>query len=199
MKRRIIAIGVIAAFLLSSCAGSSSGDNREGKASPVQPQAEESQAAADLETETISEAEPQSVRIEVTWESPEELDVSLKGSTDDGEELLITKDDAEVHSEDGALVAEVQSEAAESQHRVTFVLYKLDTHLELEAMNGPDNLMPERIEAEVYLSGSESPVHFDNQDGEGTYRSYTGVWFWAPFGLDHGQLVDYDASWLEQG
>jgi hypothetical protein len=59
--------------------------------------------------------------------------------------------------------------------------------------------MPESIEAEVYLSGSESPVHFDNQDGEGTYRSYTGVWFWAPFGLDHGQLVDYDASWLEEG
>jgi hypothetical protein len=197
MKRRIIAIGVIAAFMLSSCAGSSSGDNREGEASPIQTQAEESQATTSAETETISE-KLQSVRIEVAWESSEELDVSLKGTTDDGEELQITKDDTEVYSKDRALIAEVKSEAEQSEHHVTFVLYKLDTHLELEAMNGPDNLMPERIEAEVYLSGSESPVHFDKQDGEGTYRSYTGVWFWAPFGLDHGQLVDYDASWLEE-
>jgi hypothetical protein len=198
MKPRIIAVGLMAAFLLSSCAVSSTGDSREGEASTVQTQAEESQAATSAETETISE-KPQSVRIEVAWESPDELDVSLKGTADDGEALQITKDDTEVYSEDGALIAEVQSEEAQSEHRVTFVLYKLDTHLELEAVNGPDNRMPESIEAEVYLSGSESPVHFDNQDGEGTYRSYTGVWFWAPFGLDHGQLVDYDASWLEEG
>ena len=199
MKRKIIAIGVLAAFLLSSCAVSSPGDNREGEVSPAQTQAEESQAAPSAETETTTEAESQSVRIEVTWESPEELDLYLKGSADDGEELQITKDDTEVYSEDGTLIAEAQNEAEQSQHQVTFVLYNLDTHLELEAMNGPDNQMPERIEAEVYLSGSDNPVHFDNQDGEGTYRSYTGVWFWAPFGLNHGQLVDYDASWLEEG
>ncbi len=131
MKRRIIAIGVIAAFMLSSCAGSSSGDNREGEASPIQTQAEESQATTSAETETISE-KLQSVRIEVAWESSEELDVSLKGTTDDGEELQITKDDTEVYSKDRALIAEVKSEAEQSEHHVTFVLYKLDTHLELQ-------------------------------------------------------------------
>ena len=199
MKRKIIAISVLAAFLLSSCAVSSPDDSRTEEMSPAQTQAEESQAAPSAETETTTEAESQSVRIEVTWESPEELDIYLKGRADDGEELQITKDDTEVYSEDGTLIAEAQNEAEQSQHQVTFVLYNLDTHLELEAMNGPDNQMPERIEAEVYLSGSDNPVHFDNQDGEGTYRSYTGVWFWAPFGLDHGQLVDYDASWLEEG
>lgn len=163
----------------------------------AQTQADDSQAAASAQTETSSE--PESIRIEVAWESEEELDVSLKGSTEDGKEIQITKDDTEVHSENGELIAKVQSETEQSEHHVTFVLYKLDAHLELEAVNGPENRMPESIQADVYLSGSESPVHFDNQDAAGTYRSYTGVWFWAPFGLDHGELVDYDASWIEEG
>ena len=197
MKRTIIALVLLAAFLLSSCAGSSAGSRQGGAASTPQTQAEEAQSSA--AAETSSDSEPQSIRIEVTWESEEELEVSLKGKTDDGQELQITQDDTEVSSEEGTLIAKVERETDQSQHHVTFVLYQLDTHLELEAVNGPENQMPETIQADVFLSGSESPVHFDNQDAAGTYRSYTGVWFWAPFGLDHGELVDYDATWLEEG
>ena len=32
---------------------------------------------------------------------------------------------------------------------------------------------------------------------EGVYQSYTGHWFWAPFSIDHGTLVEYDASWIQ--
>lgn len=202
MERRIIAVSGIIAFLLSSCAVSSParGERGEGtQARSTQVQVEEPQSERSVQRETLSEPESQTIRIEVIWESPYELDVSLRGEAEDGEMILVSKDDTEVRDQEGDLVAEVEFESKQSKHRVTFGVHKLDTHLELEAVNGAENQMPEYIEANVFLIGSDSPVHFDNQDAEGTYRSYTGVWFWAPFGLDHGKLVDYDASWIETG
>lgn len=200
LRRKLCLVLIATSILLCSCA------QVPGSGVIDRPEEEQSTAVTEKNTQAMSEQEePGSasnnnpIRIVVSWNKEFELEVILKGETDDGEVLYITNSDTEVNTEDGALVAEVIETVDGNQRCNTFLLYQTNSHLELEASNGPDNLMPDNIDADVYLDQDAAPIHFDMTEKVGYYRSYTGVWFWAPFGLDHGKLVDYDASWLNGG
>ncbi len=163
---------------------------------------------ARLEPEEEPAEEPEAaMRIELNWEPIYEdgneyiLYVRLDGTLDDGTSVFTPQDSQEVTGPDGDLILRVTRETG----YMLIELYRTDGRLDLDVdgafegldpFSGGGNGLVALCDLTVSVSGSDSGYFTTD---EGMYRSYTGVWFWGPFGIDHGRLCEYDTQWLEDG
>ena len=101
---------------------------------------------------------------------------------------------------DGSLIATVDRSNADKGSIVVY-LYRYDGFLNFDVEDDgygahmwESNIQDSGARATITLPNNSQPIEYDLTSG--IYRSYTGYWFWGPFALDHGEIADYDASWI---
>ena len=141
------------------------------------------------------------MRIELSWNGkdssgyPLQLDADISGTLDDGSWIQIG---------DGLTYNEQEQPAAYCDYDwfegfIVYHLYQLDGTFDFEVCVRED--IADYIGA-ICESGAKAVVTYPDGRSftytldQGVYQSYTGHWFWAPFSIDHGTLVGYDASWM---
>lgn len=143
------------------------------------------------------------MRIELSWNGRDSdgymmsLDTNFSGIMDDGSWVEI--DDWSVtYDKRGRPVAYCNGDYRKGS--IVYHLYHLDGIFDFEVSVSEDiadfigNISESGAKAIVtYPDGRTFTYTLD----EGVYQSYTAHWFWAPFSIDHGALVDYDASWIQ--
>lgn len=143
--------------------------------------------------------------IELSWDGRNDedelmyLEADFTGLLDDGAGIQIGEWSF-TYNEQGQPIA--RGVRNWSTGTVTYYMYRLDGTFDFEVSVCED--VADFIGA-ICESGAKATVTYP--DGriftftldEGVYRSHTGHWFWAPFSIDHGTLVEYDASWIQTG
>ena len=143
------------------------------------------------------------MRIELTWDRVSDVSEEccigylLMGIMDDGQTVYVRKNQNEVYAGD-VLVATVEDISTQEKEGSCITLYRTDGVFSMTAsaemgkngmiINGL--IMNSGIEAVIDWADQNQSVIYSYSD-EDVYRGGTGVWYWAPFNIDHGVLTDY--------
>ena len=151
------------------------------------------------------------------FEKPEELmrvEISWDGKNVDGDllwldaDVLAIMDDGSWMEISGGTTYNEQEQPVAYcdnswyQGSIVYYFYQLDGTFDFEVSVRED--VADYLGL-IHESGAEAVVTYPDGRSfaytldEGVYKSYTGHWFWAPFSIDHGTLVEYDASWINYG
>lgn len=212
MKRMIsVFLTLIFCLSLAACgskapdapAQDASASSASAEASQEAPAAESSASSSAPEEEPEEEPAPdastpeeksaESVLIALDWdEGFPTLEVSLSGTLDDDTYVYLTLDDDTFTAPDGSVVAQVRRE----DNHAEFEVFRLDGTYEVNASDGISYVEQglANVISDTNISGTVSGAAegtFSMEDG--LRRSYTGIWYWAPFLLDHGELTEYVA------
>lgn len=142
------------------------------------------------------------MRIEISWDGKNSngdllwVDADFSGVMDDGSWVQIH--DGLTYNEQDMPVAYCDDDWFEGS--IVYHLYQLDGTFDFEVSVCEDVA---DFLGVIRESGARAVVTYPDGRSytftldEGVYQSYTGHWFWAPFSIDHGALVEYDASWIQ--
>ena len=143
--------------------------------------------------------------IELSWDGRNDedelmyLEAAFTGLMDDGGGIQISEWSFTYNEQGQPIARGVRNWSAGT---VTYYLYRLDGRFDFEVSVSED--IADFIGA-ICESGAKVVVTYPDGRSftytldEGVYKSYTGHWFWAPFSIDHGVLVEYDSSWINYG
>ena len=167
-----------------------------------------------------ADASKESLNIELNWNGCYgsgdlmEMTMSFQGTYDDGLQLYISEDSATLCAADGTeikfsageqiyynqeLIAVLDNSNAKNGI-ICLELYKIDGSFSFVAETDMDRYIREYgspanmavretgVVAYVRLPGSDNVITYTTD--QGLRRSYTGVWVFSPFSIDHGAIVE---------
>ncbi len=119
-----------------------------------------------------------------------DLEFTVTGQLDDGSTVnyYYNSGSGNFYTSNGDLAMVVTKKVYSDYAIVTMEFHQTDGYYQFEISDGMNNGMTSSgIVASVHMPGSSSVKKYTTDTG--MYRSYTSVWYWSPFIIDHGKLV----------
>lgn len=119
-----------------------------------------------------------------------DLEFTVSGQMDDGSTVnyYYNSGSGKFYTSNGDLAMVVTKKVYNDYAMATMEFHQTDGYYQFEISDGMNNGMTSsEIVASVYMPGSSTAKKYTTATGMN--RSYTGVWYWSPFVIDHGKVI----------
>lgn len=158
------------------------------------------------EVEVLEKTENEQIEIQMEWNRESESNNELFNL----DFMLLSRDGNDIlnwngnrgYSKNGELICTYTRDIVKNKGIIKILLFDTEgTYLlegrdaDFEVSNWTNEISAINAKATIVDSNGKKYVSYSTDD---LYRSYTDVWFWGICTIDAGNIMKYDASWMEK-